>query len=362
MLYEPESDSFRQYSSASCTICNDYIWAIGESPGGYLLLTCNGGFVKFDPDKELFFNYTPDNGFSLGTFVRNGMFVSSTGEIFVMGGRMVLSFHEHKLVPIPSPSGVYFASLSGAADGPSSFLYAGDAVTLGGRDFSVRTVAPDFFSFRLFKYKLEGLDKEWKTAQTGARLAYSGLAPGRYILKVKSMDMAGNPGMSRELAVKVPGSIFRTPLAIVLIFLAAILVSFLLFRSFFARLLHLPRMPLGKKERDFLQDATDVVMKHLTDTEFDVDMFAAEMMLGRTVFYNMMKGASGMTPNHFVNSVRLRYSRTLLRKEKDMTISEIAYMCGFSSPSYYIKCFKETYGLTPASFRENPASSVQAGA
>ena len=104
-------------------------------------------------------------------------------------------------------------------------------------------------------------------------------------------------------------------------------------------------------DRAFINKAIDVVKSHITDSDFDVEKFAEEMALGRTRLFSKLKGVTGQTPNHFILTVRMKYAVGLFTNNPDISTSEVSYMSGFSSPSYFIRLFKNTYGKTPSEFR-----------
>lgn len=60
-----------------------------------------------------------------------------------------------------------------------------------------------------------------------------------------------------------------------------------------------------------------------------------------------------MTPNNYILNYRLKYAATMLRKYPDMPVAEIGDKCGFSSPVYFGRCFKNQYGTTPQNYRKN---------
>ena len=61
---------------------------------------------------------------------------------------------------------------------------------------------------------------------------------------------------------------------------------------------------------------------------------------------------TGLTANEFIRNVRLEKSKELI-ENSELSISEICYKVGFSSPSYFTKCFRIQYGFLPKEIREN---------
>lgn len=107
--------------------------------------------------------------------------------------------------------------------------------------------------------------------------------------------------------------------------------------------------PLDKK---VLLDASAIVESHIDDPDFNVNTFARELCMSRTLLFSKLKALTGQTPNEFVLSIRLGRATEKLRTDPSALIADIAFEFGFSSASYFIKCFKNFHGCTPAAFRK----------
>ncbi len=107
-------------------------------------------------------------------------------------------------------------------------------------------------------------------------------------------------------------------------------------------------------DQKFLDQARAIVTKHLDQTEFVAQDFARELGVGRSKLFDKIKGITGQTPNEFIVSFRLAKAAEMLLKENDeLNISEIAYNVGFSTASYFSKCFKQHFGVTPTEYLIN---------
>ena len=100
-----------------------------------------------------------------------------------------------------------------------------------------------------------------------------------------------------------------------------------------------------------MEKAMQIIEKNIADTEFSVNKFAAEIGIGRTLFYAKIKNITGQTVNEFIQTIRLKHAARMLLKSDD-TIAEIAYSVGFNTPNYFSKCFKDAYGVHPSQYRE----------
>lgn len=110
-------------------------------------------------------------------------------------------------------------------------------------------------------------------------------------------------------------------------------------------------------DRKIVSDAVAIVERHLADSEFDVNTFASELGLSRTLLFTKLKGITGQTPNEFILSVRLRQALERLKADPRASVAEIAYDTGFSSPSYFIRCFRNKFGVTPSIYRRRSSTA-----
>lgn len=108
---------------------------------------------------------------------------------------------------------------------------------------------------------------------------------------------------------------------------------------------------IGKAQEKFITDLRLYVQKHLANPDLNVDDLAGTMGLSRSQLYRKIKLLTGYAPNELIRLIRVEYGKQLLM-QNTQNISEIAYQIGFSSPSYFAKCFKDLYGESPTEFVE----------
>jgi AraC-like DNA-binding protein len=109
--------------------------------------------------------------------------------------------------------------------------------------------------------------------------------------------------------------------------------------------------PIITDEADqrFREKMETIVAQHMGDADFNVDTLAALLKMGRTKFYGKMKEFTGMSPNTYLQTERLKKAAEMLI-EGDLNVTEISYKVGFQSPTYFYKCFKEKYGVPPSKY------------
>ena len=101
----------------------------------------------------------------------------------------------------------------------------------------------------------------------------------------------------------------------------------------------------------FITRFKEVVERRLDDSDVSVEDLAADMNLSRVQLYRKVKAISGSSPVELLRTARLNRAYQLLITT-DKSVSEIAYDVGFTAPSYFTKCFKETYGMLPGDARK----------
>lgn len=92
-----------------------------------------------------------------------------------------------------------------------------------------------------------------------------------------------------------------------------------------------------------------LIESRLSDPELSVEDLGAELGLGRSQFYRKVKALTNYSPVELLRAARLKRAALLLA-QTEKTVAEIAYVVGFSSPSYFAKCYKEYFGESPTDF------------
>jgi TolB-like protein/AraC-like DNA-binding protein len=100
----------------------------------------------------------------------------------------------------------------------------------------------------------------------------------------------------------------------------------------------------GKSE--FLEKLNGVTEANLSNEQFGVSDLAREMGMSRSNLHRKVKSVAGTSISQFIRQVRLKKALELLQ-QTSLTISEVAFECGFHSVSYFTKCFHDFYGYSP---------------
>jgi len=111
-------------------------------------------------------------------------------------------------------------------------------------------------------------------------------------------------------------------------------------------------------DKAFLNKIQQIIIEHLEDEDLNVETLAYEIGLSRSQLLRRLKAINGKSVNQFIREIRLQEAAKLLRKD-EFTASEIAYRVGFSSPSYFNKCFHDYFGITPGDYREQSEEEIK---
>ncbi len=99
----------------------------------------------------------------------------------------------------------------------------------------------------------------------------------------------------------------------------------------------------------FLQQAIEIVEKHMMNTDFSVEMLVKEMEHSRSNLYLKFKEITGLSSSEFIRNIRLKRAVQLF-ESSDLSVKEIMYMTGFNTASYFAKCFKKQFGVKPSEY------------
>ncbi len=116
-----------------------------------------------------------------------------------------------------------------------------------------------------------------------------------------------------------------------------------------------PEPPNGETEElntldnEFLQRITQIIEENLETEKMDVPFIAEKMCMSHSTLYRKIKGVADMSANEFIRKVKMKNGIKFLLSGK-YSISEIAFMTGFSSVAYFRQCFKSEFGMTPSEY------------
>ena len=107
-----------------------------------------------------------------------------------------------------------------------------------------------------------------------------------------------------------------------------------------------PQQPQQKEDK-FMTRFREYIEQHMSDSNLSVEAIGAELGLSRVQLYRKVKALTGQSPVELLRTVRLHKAHRLLQ-DSVKSISEVAYEVGFTSPSYFTKCFRDEFGASPS--------------
>ena len=101
-------------------------------------------------------------------------------------------------------------------------------------------------------------------------------------------------------------------------------------------------------DTEFVDRATRIVVEHIADTDFNIDMLCREMAMSRTLFYGRLKTLTGKAPQDFVRLLRLEQAAVWLRQGD--SVLDVSVKTGFANVKYFSTVFKKHFGVPPSKY------------
>ncbi len=113
---------------------------------------------------------------------------------------------------------------------------------------------------------------------------------------------------------------------------------------------------IPRLDEEFIEKATHVIEENIENPEFNVQALTDEMATSKSMLYRKFNKLLGVTPNDMIKNIRIRYAADMLANGS-ATVSEVAYSIGFNDLSYFGKCFKKVYGISPSEYKGQPVEN-----
>ena len=114
-------------------------------------------------------------------------------------------------------------------------------------------------------------------------------------------------------------------------------------------LTHFNSMVTGGMDQEFMERLHETVMKHLAEPDLNIETLTTELGTSKSTLYRKVTANTGLNINEYIRVCRLKKAAEMLSSQK-YRISEVAYMTGFSSPSYFATCFQKQFNVSPSAF------------
>lgn len=269
-------------------------------------------------------------------------------------------------------------------------------------------------SDNVYSYYLEGFDEDWLNAGNHHSITYTNLAPGTYILHVRATNNDGLLSPDTTLRIVITPPFYWNTTAQVIYLLLVLALIYYVVRRLMKKAekrhvaeiheintrkeqeiqeiniqkeqeikeintqkeqeiqeintqkeqeiqeinilkeqeVHDARikfMTITPRDQEFLDKLEEIIEQNFSNPDLTVDQIASSIGISRTGLFTKLKSLADVTPNEMIQVIRLKHAAALLQENR-YRVSEVCYMVGFSSPSYFSKCFQKQYGVTPAKY------------
>lgn len=251
----------------------------------------------------------------------------------------------------------------------------------GQRSFKIEFAALDYSHPQNIKYayRMKDIDTNWVYLRNKPSVSFVNIVPGKHLLEIRSTNSDGIwcDNICRttiNVKARFSETIWMTLLLalIVIILFNVILQIYLYIRNIqkqHKEILSAYLSVIGKQkvnqvlieqslkidineeENSFIQNFTRFINENLGNPDLSVETIAKEMAVSYSTLTRHTKSLMGITPGEFLAKARIRKASILLTRQQNLTISEIAYQCGFNDSKYFARCFKSENGISPSDYR-----------
>lgn len=105
---------------------------------------------------------------------------------------------------------------------------------------------------------------------------------------------------------------------------------------------------MNRLDAEFIATLNAYISENVSEEDFSIDVMAKQMNMSRSSFYRKLKAVTGLTPVDYLKNYRLEYAARLLLD--GVRVTEVAVFAGFTSSSYFAKCFRARFGMIPKEY------------
>jgi AraC-like DNA-binding protein len=117
-------------------------------------------------------------------------------------------------------------------------------------------------------------------------------------------------------------------------------------------LTHFNSVSFNNIEKAFMDKLHATIMKHMAEQDLGIDTLTALLGTSKSTLYRKIKANTGLNTNEYIRLCRLKKAAEMLSTQ-EYRINEVAYLVGFSSPSYFTTSFQKQFNISPSAFVKN---------
>lgn len=243
------------------------------------------------------------------------------------------------------------------------------------RNFTLHFIALDYAgqSGIQYAYRIDGPKGKWIPLQNSPYIHFVDMPSGHYLLEVRSTNADGMwSDHTARLTLCIEPYFYETVWFRTLLWM---LFAGALGFAIFYTIRNIDRRRKARMENQlteakvkfytevtqqkdtetelFIQELLSLIQEQMLNESFTVEQCANMMNMSYPVFYKRVKSAMDLTPVELVRQMRIQKAQQLLTEQTELSVAEIAYACGFTTPQYFNRVFKEQTGCTPAEYRRS---------
>lgn len=382
---------------------------IVEDRNGRLWITTQNGLSVYDPQVEVFTNYSQSDGLVNPHFYWNSAIKDDDGMIFLGSEGGLIGVHGENTDVRYTGHLTFTHLMVDNQDVLAGSDYIDEDISIAkvirlkesNRSFSIDFSALNYGheAQGIFSYRMRGFDKEWTQLKPGQHsVRYSALPVGSYTFEVRYMSALSN-GDDEIIAVDVMVEPsfwnswwFRLLLSVLFVGLIVyiynrrvaelkrreaeqllspirkvledsedphqlqsriqnILDNQQRYRQSVTKSVEADREEVYKSTKPFMERVMAVMEAHYMNSEFGVQEFCDALGMSRTVASKHLNAEVGVPAGRFIRNYRLNMAKELLSaKTGNRNITEVAYKVGFNDPKYFTRCFTKMYGMSPSAY------------
>ena len=355
---------------------NDVIISILEDKRGRLWLVNTDGLSCYDYKEERIRHFDNSDGFPDVQLEESSSILLRNGEIWLGCKKGILAYHPERIQTAPLQYPIYI--IDGEVNNKDIRSYTDDPILDGSIEstdhitlrhsqsmFTLEFAALNYYNPERisYRYRLEGYDHDWHYAGANRIASYTNVPSGTYKFVVEVMD-ATNPDShsTREVEITILPPWWATWWAYLIYIILLAVSGYYLFRyaKYQIRLKndiyvqnqlaeYKRKFNAEQQDKEFVDKVNKFMADNITNPDFEIEMLAQELGMSRTAFFKKTKAVMGCAPSDMVKNFKLSQAVELL-KHSDLSITDVAYRCGFADVGYFGKCFRKKYGMSAREF------------